>query len=356
MAPVRTELIRLDPKKGPWPELAAAARIVDDGGLVAFPTETVYGIAVNLRDEDAVRRLYQAKGRADEKPLTVHLASAEALAPQVKDVPRQALKLVARFWPGPLTIVMSDRHGRQTGWRVPDLPIAREFLRLARCRVGATSANPSGKNEATTADEVMEHFDGVLDLVIDGGPCRHAKSSTVVRVGDGGVEILREGVVPEAEIRDATARSLLFVCTGNRCRSPMAAAFAGDLLARRAGVAPLDLLDSGYRVGSAGTGCLRGAPATAEAAAAAQRYGCDLSSHRSRPLTPSLIEEADEIYVMTAEHRASILQFAPDAADRVRLVDRGGTDVPDPYGEGPAAYERCAARLHRAIEERLDDF
>jgi protein-tyrosine phosphatase len=121
-------------------------------------------------------------------------------------------------------------------------------------------------------------------------------------------------------------------------------------------VAQLDLLDAGYRVGSAGTGCLRGAPATAEATAAAQRYGCDLSSHRSRPLTPSLIEEADEIYVMTAEHRTSILAFAPDAADRVRLVDRAATDVADPFGEGPAAYERCAARLHRAIEERLDDF
>jgi tRNA threonylcarbamoyl adenosine modification protein (Sua5/YciO/YrdC/YwlC family) len=356
MERVRTETVRLDPRKGPWPQLAAAARIVDDGGLVAFPTETVYGIAVNLRDEDAVRRLYQAKGRADDKPLTVHLASADALAPLVKDVPRPAVKLMARFWPGPLTLVIADRHGRPTGYRVPDLPIAREFLRLARCRVAATSANPSGRPEAVTADEVMEQFEGVLDLVIDGGRCRHAKSSTVVRVEDGTAEILREGVVPEAEVRDVTARSLLFVCTGNRCRSPMAAAFAADLLARRAGVAPLDLLDAGYRVGSAGTGCLRGAPATAEAAAASQRFGCDLSAHRSRPLTPSLIEEADEIYVMTAEHRASILAFAPDAADRIRLVDRGGAEIADPYGEGPAAYERCAARLHRAIEERLDDF
>jgi tRNA threonylcarbamoyl adenosine modification protein (Sua5/YciO/YrdC/YwlC family) len=353
---VRTELVRLDPAKGPWPQLAAAARVVDDGGLVAFPTETVYGIAVNLRDEDAVRRLYMAKGRPDEKHLTVHLPSADAVAPFLKDVPRQAQKLMTRFWPGPLTLVMADRHGRPTGFRVPDLPIAREFLRLAKSRVGATSANPSGRPEATTADEVMEHFDGVLDLVVDGGRCRHAKSSSVVRVTDTGVEMLREGVVPEAEVRDVTARSLLFVCTGNRCRSPMAAAFATDLLARRTGVAPLDLLDAGYRVGSAGTGCLRGAPATAEAAAAAQRYGCDLSAHRSRPLTPSLVEEADEIYVMTAEHRASILAFAPDAEDRVRLLDRAGSDVADPYGEGPAAYERCAARLHRAIEERLDDF
>jgi len=353
---VPTELVRLDPKRGPWPELARIARVVDDGGLVAFPTETVYGIAVNMRDEAAVRRLYQVKGRADEKPLSVHLPSAAALAAHVKDVPRPAQKLIARFWPGPLNLVLADRHGRPTGFRVPDLPLAQEFLRLATCRVGATSANPSGGADAVDADEVMSHFDGLLDVVIDGGSARHGRPSTVVRAGRESVEVLREGVVPAAEIRETTARSLLFVCSGNRCRSPMAAAFAADLLARRAGVSVHDLLEAGYRVGSAGTGCMRGAPATEEAIVAARRYGCDLTSHRSRPLTPSLIEDADEIYVMTAEHRASILSYAAEAGERVRPLDREGKDVPDPYGGGPAEYERAAARIHRAIEERLDDF
>jgi protein-tyrosine phosphatase len=136
----------------------------------------------------------------------------------------------------------------------------------------------------------------------------------------------------------------------------MAAAFATDLLARRAGVDPADLVEGGYRVGSAGTGCMRGAPATQEAVDAARRYNCDLTAHRSRPLTPSLLEDADEIYVMTQEHRASILEFAADAGDRVRLLDRGGKPIADPYGQGPAAYEKSAARIHRAIEERLDDF
>lgn len=356
---MRTEFVQLDPKNGPWPQLAHFARLVDDGGLVAFPTETVYGIAVNLRDEAAVRRLYQAKGRAGEKPLTVHLPDAEALRPLVKDLTRPAQKLMARFWPGPLTLVLADRHGRPTGFRVPDHRLAQAFLRLATCRVGASSANPSGVEAAVTAEEVMQHFDGVLDVVIDGGRSRHGRSSTVVRVDDdvaGGFEVLREGVVPAAEIREATARTLLFVCTGNRCRSPMAAAFAADLLARRAGVSPHELLEKGWRVGSAGTGCLRGMPATPEAQVAAARYACDLTSHRSRALTPTLLEEADEIYVMTSEHRTSILAFAADAEDRVRLLDRSGRDIPDPYREGPAAYTRAAERIHRAIEERLDDF
>jgi L-threonylcarbamoyladenylate synthase len=353
---VRTQVIRLDPKTGPWPQLADFARVLDDGGLVAFPTETVYGIAVNLRDEAAVRRLFQAKGRPDEKPLTVHLPSPGALSGFVRDVPRPAQKLIARFWPGPLTLVIADRHGRPTGFRVPDLPLAQEFLRLSTSRVGATSANPSGGADSVTAQEVLEQFEGVLDVVIDGGRCRHAKPSTVVRADDSGATVLREGVIPAAEILEATAKSLLFVCTGNRCRSPMAAAFATSMLARRAGVAAEDLLGARYRVGSAGTGVVRAAPATAEASDAARRYGCDLSSHRSRPLTPSLIEESDEIYVMTAAHRASILAFAAEAEDRVHLLDRSGRDIPDPYGEGPKAYAVAAERIHRTLEERLDDF
>jgi hypothetical protein len=135
-----------------------------------------------------------------------------------------------------------------------------------------------------TAEEVSAHFDGLLDVVVDGGRCRHGRPSTVVRSVDDSIEVLREGVVPAAEIREATARSLLFVCTGNRCRSPMAAAFAADLLARRAGVSVDDLLESGYRVGSAGTGCPRRprrSPRPAATAATFSRTARVLSRRRS---------------------------------------------------------------------------
>jgi len=150
---VRTEVVRLDPKTGPWPELARIARIVDDGGLVAFPTETVYGIAANLRDEAAVRRLYQAKGRADEKPLTVHLASAAAAAPLVKEISRPAQKLIARFWPGPLNVVIPDRHGRPTGFRVPDLRsrrsscVSRRAASARRRRIRRAARTPSPRTK-----------------------------------------------------------------------------------------------------------------------------------------------------------------------------------------------------------------
>lgn len=355
MRPVRTRVVRIDPAKGPWPELDDLARIVREGGLVAFPTETVYGIAVNLRDEAALRRLTQLKGRPDEKPITVHLADAEALAAEVRTLPRPAWKLARRFWPGPLTLVVADRQGRPTGYRVPDHAACREFLRRAACRVGGTSANPSGGEPAVSAAQLLEHFDGVLDAVIDAGPSRHGAASTVVRVQDQEWRVLREGVIPEAEIREVTARFVVFVCAGNRCRSPLAAAFATDLLARRLGVDRADLLAAGYRVESAGTDCLGGERATPEADGAAALWGCDLEGHRSRPLTPTMVEEADEILVMTAVQRASILEFAPDAAGRVRLFDLAGKDVADPYGGDAIVYQRTAERIHRILEQRLDD-
>jgi tRNA threonylcarbamoyl adenosine modification protein (Sua5/YciO/YrdC/YwlC family) len=352
---VRTRVLKLDPRQGPWPGLDEVALMIREGGLVAFPTETVYGIALNLQDEAVVRRLRLLKGRPDEKQITVHLAEAQAVQLYVKDLPRRARKLANRFWPGPLTLVVADRHGRPTGFRVPDLPVTRELLRLSSCRVGGTSANPSGESPAVSADDVLEHFEGLLDAVVDAGPCRHGKASAVVRVVDSRVEVLREGVIPEAEVRDATARHLLFVCTANRCRSPLAAAMATELLARRLGVEPLDLLESGYRIESAGTGCLGGRAATPEAESAAREMGLELSGHSSRPLTPTLVEEADEILVMTSAQRARIVEFAPDAASRVKLLDPAGRDIPDPYGGGADEYRLAAERIRHALEQRAPE-
>jgi protein-tyrosine phosphatase len=221
--------------------------------------------------------------------------------------------------------------------------------------VAATSANPSTLPAAATADEVLEHFDGVLDVVIDGGPSRHAEASTVVRVDEGSVEVLRHGVIPDAEILETVARFLLFVCSGNRCRSPLAAALASLLLSRRLGTDPDLLLTRGYRIESAGTDCIRGAPCTPEAENVAREYRLELSSHRARPVTPSLLEEADEVYVMTAAQKASISIFAPELDERVRLLDKSGADIEDPYRGGRDAYLQAARRIHRCLQARLDD-
>ncbi len=355
---MRTRVVTVDPDQGPWPALEGLARVIDDGGLVAIPTETVYGIAVNLRDEAALRRLEQLRGRAATGPPTVHLPDAEALFRSLRHPPVAVRKLADRFWPGPLTIVVSDRHGRPTGYRVPDLAVTRALLGLshAEARIGAVAAVAEESASAVTADQVLAHFDGVLDAVLDGGPCRHGAPSSVARVFPAGdVEILHIGVVPGAEIREAAARTILFVCSANRCRSPLAAALATRLLAQREGVDEWDLLSAGFRVESAGTGCLHGAPATPEAEAAATARGLDLAQHRARPLTHAILEQADEIFVMTRAQRESIVEFVPEARGRIQTLDREGRDVPDPYGRGTAAYEQVTEAIRAALKVRLDE-
>ena len=353
---MRTRIVTADPGDGPSEALDDLVGLLEDGGIVAIPTETVYGLAVNLRDEAAVRRLEQVRGRAADGPATVHLADPDTLERHVRGLPLAARKLAARFWPGPLTLVVSDRHGRPTGYRVPDVGVTRALLRGTACRIGAVAAAPAGGRPSVCAEDVAAHFDGVIDAILDAGPSRHGAPSTIVRVfPEGTVDVLFEGVVPTTEVREATARTILFVCSGNRCRSPLAAAIATRLLAKREGIDDLDLLAGGYRVESAGTNCLRGTPATPEAESVAAARGLDLSAHRSQPLTHAILEHADEVYVMTRRHRDSIVEFAPDAVDRIRPLDRRARDIPDPYGHGPEAYRKIAEVIHAALQSRMDD-
>jgi L-threonylcarbamoyladenylate synthase len=185
--------------------LAEAARIVCGGGLVAFPTDTVYGLAANADDPAAIDRLNRVKGRPPDKPYSVHLGDAAQLRPLVPSVPAAAARLMARFWPGPLTIVLSDARGVMTGFRLPDHPVSRGLLRRCACRVVAPSANPSGRPPPTDARAVVAAMDGRFDLLLDAGPTPLRRESTVVRVEGDRVDVLREGAIAAEQVR-AVAR------------------------------------------------------------------------------------------------------------------------------------------------------
>lgn len=187
--------------------LSAAARIVEAGGLVAFPTDTVYGLGASAFSEPAVARLYEAKGRSRSKPIPVLLADSYALE-QVALAPSKEVRLLAdTFWPGPLTIVLPKVPGLPeaisaeptVGVRVPDHPFARELLR----RVGpmaVSSANRSGAATTRTAREVLAQLSGRAHLVIDGGISSGSAPSTVVAFGEAGLEIVREGPIRLEEL------------------------------------------------------------------------------------------------------------------------------------------------------------
>ncbi len=188
----------------PNPEaLAEAAAMLRHGGLVAFPTETVYGLGADATNPKAVERLNQVKGRPPEKPYSLHLYQTEQMRPYVSLVPAAAATLIERFWPGPLTIVVPGRDGQTIGFRLPDHPVARAFLKACGVPVAAPSANRSGSPPPTDAQEVLAALDGSVDCLLDGGPTRFGRESTVVEVVGGRVEIRREGAISRAAILES---------------------------------------------------------------------------------------------------------------------------------------------------------
>lgn len=180
--------------------LAEAAKLLQGGGLVVFPTETVYGLGADAANPQAIDRLNRVKGRPPEKPYSLHLHDAAQLREFVDVVPPLAERLIERFWPGPLTIVMPSRDGKTIGFRLPDHPVARAFLKACGVPVVAPSANRSGSPPPTDAKEVLAALDGAVDCILDAGPTRLGRESTVVEVIGSRLEIRREGAIPKEDV------------------------------------------------------------------------------------------------------------------------------------------------------------
>ena len=185
-------------------ELKEAAGILRSGGLVAFPTETVYGLGGNALDEDAARKIYAAKGRPSDNPLVAHVSCVEEVEPLVKEIPEAGRKLMEAFWPGPLTMIFpkSEKvpYGTTGGLdtvaiRMPDDPVANRLIALAGVPVAAPSANTSGRPSPTTADHVWQDMNGRIDMIIDGGPVGIGVESTIVDVSSAVPAVLRPGAI-----------------------------------------------------------------------------------------------------------------------------------------------------------------
>lgn len=200
--------------------ISEAAEIIKRGGLVAVPTETVYGLAGNGLDENAVHEIYEVKGRPAVKPLSLMVPDRGAMKGYCEDVPEQAEYLAERFWPGPLTIVLKAKElvpeivragGTTVGLRCPDHPLTLEALRLAKLPFAAPSANPSGAESPKDAAKVMEYFSGRIDAVIDGGPCGIGRESTLIDMSARPYRILRQGALAADDIADALVDNMKII-------------------------------------------------------------------------------------------------------------------------------------------------
>jgi protein-tyrosine phosphatase len=340
----------LDWQRTANPEAVAryAADVLGAGRLVVFPTDTGYAVGADARHPAAVERARSCASGALEVALRGP-ASARDWAPGLGEV---GLRLARRFWPGPLALEPADGVAHGLAGRLP------EPVRRLVCPEGPVRLRAPGHEAVLTT---LRHLDGPLvlapveglagapDLFIHDGPARPGPS-TVVRVQGGAWRIVQPGTVSEEQVRRQATCLVVFVCTGNTCRSPMAEALFKKRLADRLGCTVADLLGRGYQVVSAGVAADSGGPAAGEAVVTARRYGADLSGHASRALSPELAAQADQLVAMTHGHLRALLDHYPRLGARPRLL-RPGADVADPVGQSQEVYDACADEMWRYLDE-----
>lgn len=207
---MKSKYIDLKEKKE-YEKIKEAAEAIKQGKLVLFPTETVYGIGANALNEEAVKKIYIAKGRASDNPLIAHISDIDMLKKLVKKIGEIEEKLIRKFWPGPLTIIFEKEKivpkiitaGLETvAIRMPSSKIARKLIEYSGVPIAAPSANKSGKPSGTLIEDILQEFDGKVEYIIDGGKVDIGLESTVVRVVDRKVHILRPGKITKEDIEN----------------------------------------------------------------------------------------------------------------------------------------------------------
>jgi protein-tyrosine phosphatase len=349
-------------------QVRRGADLIRDGKLVVLPTETVYGGAALLSHPDGLRRLRTLRGGAG-KPFTIHVANIDDAKRYLGDLPELGQRMMRKLWPGPVALMfdVSEKRRQEVAaaegvaesdiyegatitLRCPDHIVATDILSQVPGPVGITRAG--------SADGVPEpsEMEGKAELIFDAGHSRFSKPSTIVRLRSDKprYEVVRAGVYDERIIERLLKTTVLFVCSGNTCRSPMAEGLARRILADQLHIEPELLESKGICVVSAGSFAMPGSRATPQAVEAVKALGADLSRHRSQPLSVELIHQADVIFTMGRNHASAVTALVPSAAEKTHTLDPAG-DIDDPIGGDISLYQELAVHLQGLIEKRLSE-
>lgn len=199
----KVRILKVDPKEPEMEAIILAAEVLREGGLVAFPTETVYGLGGNLLNKVTVERVYKVKNRPKNKPLTIHISNINTVKDIVGNIPPIVQKLIDRFWPGPLTLILKAKDGENYGFRMPSNRIARSLIEASGVPVVAPSANLSGMKPPRSTKEIMQGLGDKIDMIVDGGSTEIGIESTVLDTTVFPYRVLREGAIKKTQLKDA---------------------------------------------------------------------------------------------------------------------------------------------------------
>jgi L-threonylcarbamoyladenylate synthase len=352
-----TRVLKVDPRQPDPRLLHDAAAVLCLGGLVAFPTETVYGLGAHALNESAIADLFEAKGRPSTDPVIVHVASFDDVLSVACEIPDSARPLAERFWPGPLTLILPKQShvpaavtaGLDTvGVRVPSHPVARALLQAADVPVAAPSANSFSRPSPTRAEHVLEDLGGAIDIVIDGGPTDIGVESTVLDLTTSPPTVRRPGGVPIEAIRELLPDVVPARQAGDAGRPQLA---PGQLLKHYAPRARVTLY-----VGDSAAVSRRVATEVRSVAGSGARIGVLAPEEDLMAMAPDLASLARSGRVRFASYgsRRDVQRAARELFNAMRTLDAAGVDeifasAPEPLGLGQAILDR----LTRAAEGRV---
>jgi protein-tyrosine phosphatase len=351
-----------------WPEgeaLPLVTRVrqhLQEGRAVVVPTESTYVVVAGALATGGVRSLDQAVGQ--EAPLGILLGQAAEVFDWLPAFKGVGLRLARRFWPGPLTIASGASLRQGLFPRLPQAlqerlaPDQHARLRLsdhpAPRKIAAQLGMPLlfAPTPWIEPEQVTAALGHRVALIVSDGRTPFAQPDTVVEVRGRAWRLLSEGAIPLGEVEEAAPCRIVFVCTGNTCRSPLAEALCRKLLADKMQCPPGELSRHGFFVQSAGLAAIMGAEATPEAVSAAGELGADLTGHGSQPLTIELLLQADRLFAMTASHLRMLYGVRGVTP---RLLAPDGEDVADPIGAAPEVYRDCARQIRGYLEKLLPE-
>ncbi len=369
-----SEIIQINPENPEHDVLHKAVKIMSRGGVIVYPTDTLYGLGVSASHNEAMERLFTLKGREKDQPVSLMVNSIEKLSRITGPLWLEEKRLAKQLFPGKITLIVPVRqkihirhmeHLFRIGFRIPDSPICHHLVELNGAPVTTTSANLSKQGNLRTVKEIAEAFNDQVDIFLDAGHIKSKHGSSVLDISFSPPVLVREGDLPRQTIEKKIGYAvndhypdkyqIAFICSGNICRSPMAE-----------GILRRDLKKTKYHsmvgINSAGTLQLPQTLAASEAVGVSEEMGIDIGNHLSRPVSFDIILRSNLIICMALNHYQFLLSKYPNFREKIILLKQWGRtksltnpSIPDPIGQNKDYFLRIFVEIEREIQRILPD-